>query len=63
MQMMTVWFIVLVAGNGRRIEFPGRYDTDKECYAAAAELERGHPGSSATCVPRQVADPRPYGPR
>ena len=58
--MMTVWFIVLVAGNGHRIELPGRYDSDKACYAAAAELERGHPGSSAACVAREVPDPRGY---
>jgi hypothetical protein len=55
---MTVWFIVLVAGTGHRIELPARYDTDKACYAAAAELERGHPGASATCVSREVPDPR-----
>jgi hypothetical protein len=60
MQMMTVWFIVLVAANGHRIELPGRYDTDKECYAAAAQLEQGHRGSTATCIAQQVPDPRGY---
>ena len=61
--MMTVWFIVLVAANGHRIELPGRYDTEKDCFVAAAELERGHAGSRATCVPRQIQDPRGYQPR
>ena len=59
MQMMTVWFIVLTAANGHRIELPGRYYTDKECYAEAAQLEQGHPGSTAACVARQTPDPRP----
>ena len=59
MQMMTVWFIVLTAVNGSRIELPGRFYTDKECYAQAASLEQGHPGSTATCIAQQVADPRP----
>lgn len=63
MQMMTVWFIVLTAANGHRLELPGRYYTDKECYAAAVALEQGHPGSTATCVAQQVADPRGYPPR
>ena len=58
MAMMTVWLIVLVSGNGHRIELPARFDSDKQCYAAAADLERGHPGSRATCVPQQTADPR-----
>ena len=61
MQMMTVWFIVLLAANGQRIELPARYYTDKDCYAAAAELARGHAGSRATCEPRQLPDPRPEG--
>ena len=59
MSLMTVWFIVLVSNNGHRIELPARYDSDKQCYAAAAQLERGHPGSSATCVGREIADSRP----
>ena len=56
--LMTVWFIVLVSSNGHRIELPGRFDNDKQCYAAAAELQQGHPGASATCVTQQVPDPR-----
>jgi hypothetical protein len=56
--LMTVWFIVLVSSNGHRIELPGRFDTDKQCYAAAAQLQQGHAGSTATCVAQQVADPR-----
>jgi hypothetical protein len=63
MQMMTVWFIVLVAVNGSRMELPARYYTDKECSVAAAQLEQGHPGSSATCTAQQVPDPRPPLPR
>jgi hypothetical protein len=59
MELMTVWFIVLVSANGHRIELPGRYDSDKQCYAAAADLERGHPGARATCVGRETADTRP----
>ena len=59
---MTVWFIVLVANSGHRVELPRRYDTEKECYAAVAELERTYAGSSASCVARQVQDPRPYQP-
>jgi hypothetical protein len=58
MALMTVWFIVLVSNNGHRIDLPSRFDTDKQCYAAAAELQQAHPGSSATCVPQQMADPR-----
>jgi hypothetical protein len=63
MPLMTVWFIILISGNGHRIELPARFDTDKQCYAAADELQRGHPGSSATCVSREVPDPRAAQPK
>jgi hypothetical protein len=56
--MATVWFILLMSGSGHAIELPVRYDTEKECVAAAVELMNAHPGSSARCVPKDIAAPR-----
>jgi hypothetical protein len=52
---ITVWMIVVMATSGHRVEVAPQYDTQAECLTAARAIQLAHPGSSATCGPREIA--------
>ena len=55
MSSITVWLLIFLTTTGQRVEMPTQYGTENECVAAAAAIQKAHPGVSTQCAATLVA--------